>query len=127
MSKAKMPRHYDEAGRLETRTLKMPGSQDFKEVFTFDGSGNLRTRTYPGGDDASLGEMVTYDYDPVSGLPETLTGDGTFGDDGYVTSTTYNPFGQITAQQAGTGDGLYWDPAYDVHTRLERSLVRQGT
>ncbi|MBT8193811.1 MAG: hypothetical protein KJP22_10450 [Acidimicrobiia bacterium] len=118
---------YDDAGRVLARTLTMPGSQVFREEFTYNNAGNMVTRAYPDGATGNTDEVVTYDYDAVSGLPETLTGDASFSDDDYVTSTTFNPFGQITAQQAGTGDGLYWDPAYDVHTRVERSLVRQGT
>ena len=105
----------------------MPGSQVFKEAFTYNHAGNIVTRAYPDGTTGNTDEVITYDYDTVSGLPETLEGDGTYTNDDYVTSTTWNPVGQITAQQAGDGDGLYWDPAYDVHTRLERSLVRQGT
>ena len=118
---------YDDAGRVLTRTLTMPGSQVFKEAFTYNHAGNVLTRAYPDGTTGNTGEVVTYDYDTVSGLPLTLEGDATYSSDDYVTSTTWNPIGQITAQQAGDGDGLYWDPAYDVHTRLERSLVRQGT
>ena len=99
----------------------------FKEAFTYNHAGNVLTRAYPDGTTGNTGEVVTYDHDTVSGLPLTLEGDATYSNDDYVTSTTWNPVGQVTAQQAGDGDGLYWDPAYDVHTRLERSLVRQGT
>ncbi|MBU1493089.1 MAG: hypothetical protein KJ956_03875 [Actinobacteria bacterium] len=107
---------YDLMGRVTSRTWRINGV-NYPVAWTYYTGGQLASITYPDGTNNGVGETVTYGYDDT-GRPQTLTGDGTYSNDDYVTDATYTPQGTPSVRylnDADTGSDYLlrqwiWDP-----------------
>ncbi|WIX76951.1 RHS repeat-associated core domain-containing protein [Amycolatopsis carbonis] len=95
---------------------KLAGS--YQTFLSYNPDGSLGGSSFPATADATA-ESMLYVYDDL-GDPLTTTGD-----DDYVTSSDYSPYGEIQRLQLGETDHRAWlSYYYDEHTRrLDRTIV----
>ena len=120
---------YDDGGRLEEQRLVVPGQYGgtYAINWQYDDAGTLQSVQYPGDNNGTLGEIVTYDYNTL-GQPVTLTGNDTYSDDDYVSATGYTTWGALESQTFGSGVGeidLAW--SYLTNRRLDSISATEST
>ncbi len=120
---------YDERGRTTEELKYVDGAGLYRTQWGYDALGRAAWIKYPNGSNGQVGERVDYDYDS-RGLLNSVLGDGTYGDDSYVQSTTYDVSGRMELRVLGDdtlqADYTYypWD-ALDDRGRLQQ--ITTGT
>lgn len=89
--------YEDGRGRLTQQRQSITGSGTFVTGWSYDTMDRVVTMTYPGGNAAQSGEVVTTTYN-AQGLPY-----GVLGSSSYVLTAEYNALGQWTRRTYGNG------------------------
>ncbi len=116
---------YDARNRLTQQQYTVPGTGGgtFRFDYGYNAADQRTSLRYPGGSAGQQGELVTYSYNAVGQLNQAVSDLGTQ----YVAATTYNPTGQVTAQQLDVSpNGLTRQYVYETNT-LRLSVHKAGT
>jgi len=116
---------YDARNRLTQQNWTVPGAGGgtFRMDYGYNAADQRTTLRYPGGNGGQQGELVTYNYNAVGQLNQAVSDGGAQ----YLAATTYNPAGQVTAQQLDVSpNGLTRQYVYETNT-LRLNILRAGT
>lgn len=107
--------HYDYAGNVTAKSYRI-GSESFSIAYAYDGTGRLKTTTYPGG------REVVYHYNAASQLERITAKENSQSEEVTIISDVqYLPFGPVS--QYTYGNGLVRTLNYDLDYKLENLSV----
>ncbi|MET8042518.1 polymorphic toxin-type HINT domain-containing protein [Micromonospora sp. NPDC005215] len=101
----------------------LAGTYSFTRTYKADGM-TVGTATYPNAGGLG-GEELTYGYDSVTGLPETLATNAS-GIGQYVSETAYTEYGELAAFRLQQASGNYLDRSFvydDASRRLKQATT----